>query len=335
VTPDTEPPDTCKLLFAVSDTGVGIAHSEMDKLFEAFTQTETGQQAQEGTGLGLVISRKFVQLMGGDITVESPPSAPPIGGEVKGGPGATFSFDIQVQVVEETEIETKRPTRRVIGLEPDQPRYRILIVDDSGMNRQLLIKLLSPLGFELREAENGQEAIEVWEEFEPHLIWMDMRMPVLDGYEATKQIKATTKGQATAIIALTASSLEEERAVVLSAGCDDFMRKPFREADIFEAMSKHIGVRYVYEEDSKIAESPGRGEKLEFEDLKSEMAILPIELLASLEEATELSDMEMVNQVVAEIRSRNASLADVLARLADNFEYDKIFALLQEAGRKK
>ena len=120
-------------------------------------------------------------------------------------------------------------------LAPNQPRYRILIVDDKWTNRQLLIKLLNPLGFELKEAENGQQAIEVWEEWEPHLIWMDMRMPVMDGYTATQQIKAHLKGQATAIIALTASVLEEERAVVLSAGCDDFLRKPFKENDIFES----------------------------------------------------------------------------------------------------
>jgi len=226
-----------QLHFEVEDTGLGIALEELDSLFEAFVQTQTGKDAQEGTGLGLPISRKFVQLMGGEMSVSS---------EV--GRGTLIKFAIQVSVVDAADIETKQPTRRVIALEPNQPRYRILIVDDKPINRQLLIKLLNPLGFELREASNGKETIEVWNSWEPHLIWMDMRMPVMDGYEATKQIKATTKGQATAIIALTASALEEERAVVLSAGCDDFLRKPFREADIFAIMNKHIGVRYIYED---------------------------------------------------------------------------------------
>jgi CheY-like chemotaxis protein len=235
---------TANLSFEVEDTGAGIAPEEIDGIFEAFVQSQTGKQAQEGTGLGLPISRKFVQMMGGEMTVSSIV-----------GRGTTFKFNITVGVVDATDIEGKKPTRRVIALatqrcanEPNQPRYRILIVDDRYDNRQLLIKLLNPLGFELREASNGQDAIALWETFEPHLIWMDMRMPVMDGYEATKQIKATTKGQATAIIALTASILEEERAVVLSAGCDDFLRKPFRESDIFEAMHKHIGVRYIYDE---------------------------------------------------------------------------------------
>ncbi|WP_204101786.1 MULTISPECIES: response regulator, partial [Spirulina sp. CCY15215] len=126
--------------------------------------------------------------------------------------------------------------------------YRILIVDDKPVNRQLLVQLLSPLGFELQEASNGQEAIDIWQEWQPELIWMDMRMPVMDGFTATQKIKATTQGQATAVIALTASVLEEERAVVLSAGCDDFLRKPFREDQIFQAMEKHLGVRYIYED---------------------------------------------------------------------------------------
>ncbi|MGL5062311.1 MAG: PAS domain S-box protein, partial [Microcoleus sp.] len=182
------------LHFEVADTGAGIAEEELDRLFEAFVQTKTGKDAQEGTGLGLIISREFVQLMGGDIAVSS---------EV--GTGTVFEFDIQVHLVEAADIETKKTKRQVIALEPNQPRYRLLIVDDKPLNRQLLVKLLNPLGFELREANNGKEAVEIFMDWEPHLIWMDMRMPVMDGYEATKQIKTTTKGQATAIVALTAS----------------------------------------------------------------------------------------------------------------------------------
>ncbi len=125
-------------------------------------------------------------------------------------------------------------------------RYKILIVDDRSTNRFLLIKLLQPLGFELKEATNGKEAVKTWEEWQPHLIGMDMRMPVMDGYEATQIIKGTTKGNSTAIIALTASGLEEQKAIILSAGCDYFVRKPFREATIFETMQKHLGVEYIY-----------------------------------------------------------------------------------------
>ncbi len=312
-----------RLRFEVEDTGPGIPPNEIDKLFEAFAQTETGRQAQEGTGLGLPISRKFIQLMGGDITVKS-----------QVGQGTIFKFNIQCQVVASIENLKSTPLggavqNRIVALELGQPHYRILVVDDKWANRQLLIKLLNPLGFELREAQNGQEALEVWQEFEPHLIWMDIRMPVMDGFEATRRIKATTTGQATAIIALTASSLEEERAIVLSAGCDDFVRKPFHEAEIFEMMSKHIGVHYVYEEASIEGQDSGVRLQVSLENLKSQISALPTELLAQLREGTELGDMEMIDGVIAEIRWRHPALAEGLARLASSFEYDKMLNLIQ------
>ncbi|MGB7440608.1 MAG: ATP-binding protein [Coleofasciculaceae cyanobacterium] len=317
--PSSSPPQQL-ITFEVEDTGPGIAPEELDSLFEAFVQTETGKQAQEGTGLGLPISRKFVQLMGGDIRISS---------EV--GRGTIFKFDVAVRVADTAELESKQPTNRVIALEANQPRYRILIVDDKPINRQLLIQMLNPLGFELREASNGKEAIEVWETFEPHLIWMDMRMPIMDGYEATQHIKSTTKGQATAIIALTASVMEEERSVVLSAGCDDFLCKPFREEDLFVAMHKYLGVRYVYEEDR--ATSIATQSQLNIRDSlnPSAFADIPQELLANLVNAANLADMKEIDDYINEIRSYNITLADALAVLANDFDYGKITTLVQAA----
>ena len=303
-----------RISFAVEDTGAGIAPEELDKLFEAFVQTETGKQAQEGTGLGLLISRKFVQLMGGDIQVTS---------EV--GKGTTFSFEIQAQEVEATALESQKPKRRVIALAPNQPRYRILIVDDKILNRQLLVKLLNPLGFELKEASNGKEAIEIFESWQPHLIWMDMRMPVMDGYEATQKIKATTQGKATAIIALSASVLEEEKAVVLSAGCNAFMRKPFREEDIFEAIREHIGVELIYEEVQQ------KEIKFTREILTAEnLAVLPEEWLLELKDAILNSDRKTMNAIVEKIALEYEELAEALQKCLYNFEYEKILNILSE-----
>jgi signal transduction histidine kinase/CheY-like chemotaxis protein len=311
---------TQMLHFEVEDTGAGIAPEEMDSLFEAFVQTETGKQAQEGTGLGLPISRQFVKLMGGEIRVTS---------EV--GEGTTFAFEIAGVLVDAAEMTDTQTKRRVIALEPGQRRYRILIVDDKPLNRQLLVKLLAPLGFELREAHNGKEAIEVWQAFEPHLIWMDMRMPVMDGYEATKQIKSSTKGQATAIIALTASVLEEEREIVLSAGCDDFMRKPFQEAEIFETMYKHIGVRYIYDDSGEGNGSGSSPVDLQQALAPENLATLPIELLQQLEEAANFADFAKIDQLISEIRTGNATIASALSTLADEFAYDKIAESLKAA----
>ncbi|MCP4405066.1 MAG: response regulator [bacterium] len=313
------------LHFEIEDSGAGIAPEEMDKVFEAFGQTESGRQSQEGTGLGLPISRKFVQLMGGDMQVKS-----------QVGHGTLFTFEIQVQVVEATDLESHAPTRRAIALEPGQPRYRILVVDDRRINRQLVVKLLKPFapstssgqGFELREASNGQEAIDIWDTWKPHLIWMDMRMPVLDGYGATKRIKAMMQDRETVIIALTASSLEEERAVVLNAGCDDFLRKPFQDTELFELMSTHIGVRFVYEETPKAED--GRQETESREVLAPEaLAALPAEWLATLKQGAEETDVEVLFEVIEKIRERDAALADALGQLAEDFEYDEILTLIQ------
>ena len=223
------------LLFEVEDTGPGIAPEDLDRLFEAFGQTETGRKSQEGTGLGLPISRRFVHLMGGDITVESTP-----------GVGSSFRFYIQINLAEASEVQTLKPHRQAIGLEAGQPTYRILVVEDKWANRQLMVRLLAPLGFEVREATNGQEAIALWQDWHPHLIWMDMRMPVMDGYEATREIKARSGDRSPVILALTANAFEEERLVALAIGCDDFIRKPCQEEVILEKMAEYLGVRYSY-----------------------------------------------------------------------------------------
>ncbi|MEG4453726.1 PAS domain S-box protein [Microcoleus sp. N9_A1] len=305
------------LHFEVQDTGAGIAAEEIPQLFEAFVQTKTGKDSQEGTGLGLAISRQFVQLMGGEFTVSS---------EI--GKGAVFQFDIQVHLVEAADIESKKTQRRVVALEPNQPSYRLLIVDDKPLNRQLLVKLLSPLGFELREANNGQEAVDIFMEWEPHLIWMDMRMPVMDGYEATKQIKTTTGGQATAIVALTASVLEEERAVILSAGCDDFMRKPFREEDIFVAMGKHLGVRYIYEAPSAVS-ATGVEESSQEVLTPEAFASLSPDWMAQFKQNILSVDMEAIEVAIAQIGTVNPSLAGKLQDCINNFEYDRILNIIE------
>ncbi|NET35959.1 MAG: response regulator, partial [Cyanothece sp. SIO1E1] len=199
-TQNSAPLSRSTLFFAVEDTGAGIAPAELATIFDAFVQTESGRQSQQGTGLGLPISQKFVQLMGGDITVVS-----------QLGQGTTVGFQLQIDPVEASEVQTKLH-RRVIGLAPDQPDYRILVVEDRPENRQLLVQLLESVGFTVQEAKNGQEAIARWQTWHPHLIWMDMQMPVMDGYEATKQIRDVEPLPATAlhhastkIIALTAS----------------------------------------------------------------------------------------------------------------------------------
>jgi signal transduction histidine kinase/FixJ family two-component response regulator len=303
--------------FEVEDTGAGIAPEEIDSLFEAFTQTETGRQSQEGTGLGLPISKKFIELMGGKIAVSS-----------QLGKGTIFRFSVQAQLSEASRIQAQKSTRRVIGLEPNQQQYRILVVDDRPENRQLLLKLLEPIGFQVKEATNGQEAIEIWQNWQPHLVWMDMRMPVINGYEATQQIKSHLRGQATIIIALTASTLEEEKAVVLSAGCDDFVRKPFREEIIFEKMAHYLGVRYVYEN----LDYEDNSELVSIEKLTAEaLAIMSDEWLEELSEAASLIDEQLISQLLTQIPTEHKTLAKAIQKQMDDFDFDRIMNLAQTA----
>jgi len=317
--PEDRKSDIRKLRFEIEDTGPGIAPEELERLFEAFAQTETGRHAQEGTGLGLVISRKFVRLLGGDITVRSEP-----------GRGTTFKFDIRAHVAEAAETETLAATRRILAVEPGQPRYRVLIADDKPDNRKLLVRLLGPLGFELREARNGQEAVEIWENWRPSVIWMDIRMPVMDGYEAVRRIrneesemKSGEPGiRETVIIAVSASVFEEERSAAISEGCDDFLRKPFREANMFDMMSKHAGIRFVYEDEEPEQESRKAGST---EVLTPEaIAVLPDDLLAKFRRTVLIADIGAAKRLTEQIRTDHEALADALAELLDDFRFDTL-----------
>ncbi|NEO87193.1 MAG: response regulator [Spirulina sp. SIO3F2] len=310
-------PASCQqeLVFTVEDTGVGIAPEEQDRLFEAFGQTQSGREAQEGTGLGLPISREFVRLMGGDMQVSSHP-----------GEGSKFTFNVQAQLVELQSIEQTPIRKRVIALAPDQPIYRILVVDDKDSNRLLLMKLLAPLGFALKEAHNGQEAIEIWEQWNPHLIWMDMRMPVMDGYDATQHIKGTVKGNATAVIALTASVLEEEKAIVLDAGCDDFVRKPFRESILFEMMAKHLGVEYIYEDVATLESKVGISQALKPEQFE----VMPVDWQQCLYQAAIDLDEEQLHTLIGEIPAEYPEFIAVLNSLVNSYRTDQITAILED-----
>ncbi len=314
-----------RLQFEIEDTGPGIAAEEMNKLFEPFEQTKTGHKSQQGTGLGLPISRKFVQMMGGDITVSSTPDL-----------GSKFAFDIQIRLVDPTDVKMLKPQKKVIVLAPNQPEYRILVVDDREDNRLVLVRLLSSIGLLVREAENGQEAVAVWEDWQPQLIWMDMRMPVMDGYEATKQIKAHPLGKTTVIIALTASAFENERKSILAAGCDDFLPKPFDANILFAKMEDFLGIRYVYEEpvdtnDTKLEkESEIRGVPSN-QCVAAQLGQMPLEWVEKIYNAAQECCDDKIIQLIEEIPRELAPASQNLTTLAQNFLFDDIIELAKSA----
>lgn len=303
------------LQFKVQDTGQGIASEEFEQLFRPFTQTSSGSQLREGTGLGLTISRRFVRLMGGEMYIESTV-----------GQGSTFSFEIQIAIANPTEVAPTSTAKRVLQLQPQQPTYRILVVDDRVENRDFVEQLLTMVGFETQSAVNGADAIAQWQQWQPHLILMDMRMPIMDGYQATRQIRALESAQTRSkILALTASAFEEQRASVLAAGCDDFLAKPFREFQLFEKLAEHLGVNYLYEEDNAPTIDSSSGLTL----TPSILATMPPDWLAELHQASLAVDADRIMQLVQQ--TSDSKLATVLTELVHKFCFDEIAELTQEA----
>lgn len=309
--------------FEVEDTGYGIKPEELETLFDAFVQTETGRKSQEGTGLGLAISQKFAQLMGGKITVSSTL-----------GKGTIFRFDLPVEVTQASEIKSSQPTHRVIHLAPNQPTYRILVVDDRWENRQVLIKLLASVGFQVKEAVNGEEAVTISENWQPHLIWMDMRMPVMNGGEATQIIKAMPQGQAIIIIALTASAFEEEQSLMLSHGCNDYLRKPFQESVIFEKMAQYLGVEYIYDRNIIQAKSveiiESNNEEISTERLiMLQISQMSPEWVAQLNQTASQLNVKRTLKLIQEIPPEYPQLAIALTNWVNGFHFDEISNLTQ------
>jgi CheY-like chemotaxis protein len=230
--------DRLLLLFEVADTGPGISPEDQSQLFLPFFQTAAVRNLSMGTGLGLAISHQYAALMGGDLTVES---------EVNVG----STFRLWLPVIDNNASDRKQiydAMQHIASLAPGQPDYRVLVAEDSPDSRLLLVRLLESVGFTVRSVQNGKECINEWETWHPHLIWMDMRMSEMDGYEAARYIKSSDNGHHTIIIAVTASAFEDERTQILAAGCDDFVPKPFRDTDIFGYMAKYLGVTYTYHE---------------------------------------------------------------------------------------
>jgi len=313
-----------RLQFQVKDTGKGIAPKELEHIFDAFVQSNPTYQTEDGTGLGLAICKRFVQLMGGDIEMQSTL-----------GKGTTVQFSILLGLTEQPpELTQTTPKGRIIGLKPNQRNNHILVVEDNWENRQLLLQILVPLGFEIIEAANGQEAIELWEKEQPNLILMDMRMPVMDGYEATKIITQKMIGnqsensQNTVIIALTATAFNEDRKFMLELGCNDFIRKPFQEDILLNKIAKYLGVEYVYESENK--NIIGSSEQTNLNKLSPEvLKFMPGEWRKSVYAASTNCNQNSVLKLLYEIPEHHQVVRIQLEELADNYQFEEISQLVK------
>jgi signal transduction histidine kinase/DNA-binding response OmpR family regulator len=341
-----------RIAFHVQDTGPGIATEELAHLFDPFYQASRTRKAQQGTGLGLTISQRFVGLMGGEITAQS-----------ELGKGSAFSFEIQAPPADSADLPV--PKGEVIALAPGQIDYRILVVEDVYSSRRLLVDLLSVTGFKVKAVSNGEQAIACYQSWQPHLIWMDMRMPVMDGYEATRRIRALQAERhgspqnlsqdsplnsltdlqniPTKIIALTASAFEEERVAVLTCGCDDLVSKPFHTQIIFEKIAEHIGVKYLYKDNRTIAISPvetssqkaiASQQQTDKSNLSpqlrpDDLSVMPSAWLAQFHRAALEVDAEQLHQLIRQIPAEHSHLAATLSSFTRNFCFDELIALTQ------
>ena len=300
------------IVLEVEDTGVGIPREDHERIFDAFVQVGN-PGSQKGTGLGLTITRQFIELMGGSISVASTP-----------GKGSLFRAAFPATPVHASEVgAAPDPRGRRFRLQPGQPECRVLIVEDEKENQLLLQRLLLDAGFVVRIAGDGEQGILVFQTWRPHLICMDVRMPILDGVEATRRIRALEGGREVKIVAVTASTSESERGEVMAAGLDDFVRKPYRPAEIFECIGRHLGVAYLAEGGDAPAR-PASPPSLTADDL----AMLPAEVRAELRTAVIELDRQRLAAAIGTVSEHDAALGAVLARYAERFAYTAILKAL-------
>lgn len=217
----------------------------------------------------------------------------------------------------------------MIGLEAGQDAPRILVAEDKKDNRTMLVKLLRTIGFQVKEAVNGKQVMDIFHEWQPDFIWMDIRMPVMDGLEATQRIKETESGRSTVIAALTAHALEEEKEQILAAGCDDFVRKPFREHEIFGVMGKHLDLRYVYEDSGEKAVPV----ELEVDIRPERLAALPTDLLSRLHHAVIRLDTDHTLTLIEQITEQDTTIGGAFRALAKKLDYSRLLRLLEQTDQ--
>ena len=300
-----------RLQIDVEDTGPGISPEDRGRLFRYFEQAQAGRNSATGTGLGLAISREFARLMGGDITVES-----------HVGQGSVFRLHVAVKAAEGAAVDAKGEMTRALKLKEGQPSFRVLVVEDEPDNSRLLKRILGPMGFQIRQAENGEKALKEFETWSPHLVLMDLVMPVMAGADAIRRLRVLPGGKDVKILTVTACAFEDSRREALAAGADDFVTKPFREEELLETIHRVLGADYLYMEITSA--------------LSEEGGILTPESLAGLgetprrrlREAVINGNFDRVLELIGEFGFSDEKVARGLRLLAERFDSRGILRLL-------
>ncbi len=301
------------LLIEIEDTGPGISSENVKRLFQPFVQLDRSA-ANGGTGLGLSIARQFARLMGGDIVIESTP-----------GKGSLFRVDLPFELSDKDEIIRfgENGHGKVVALAPGQAARRILIAEDQRENQLLLSQLMINIGQEVKTADNGEQCVRIFREWHPDLIWMDRRMPIMDGMEATRRIRGLPGGDKVKIVAVTASVFKEQQPEIEAAGMDDLVRKPYHFDEVYQCLTKQLGIEYLYRND--------RAETKPAAPTPEMLAALPEDLLEQFRLALEELDSDRIDAIILRIGQIDADLAIGLTALAEYFDYPAILKLLEEA----
>jgi CheY-like chemotaxis protein len=300
----------------VEDTGIGISPENQARIFDGFVQIGK-DAARNGTGLGLTITREFVTLLGGTIRVESAL-----------GQGSTFCVELPVELQREADVIRPAGEREVFVLDPGEPEYRILIVDDDEQSRFLLERLLQNAGFGVRSAGGGLQGLDIFRSWRPHFIWMDVLMPSMDGPETARRIRALEGGRDVKIAAVSASVFTGEQGAILAAGIDDFVGKPYRPSEIFDCMARHLGARF------HVTERAASSHAEPAPSLPPEaLTALPLHLRAELRDAVIRLDAELLQVIIGRVSERDSALGSALSYYADRFEYTPMLRALESAMR--
>ncbi|MDM8527563.1 response regulator [Anaerolineales bacterium HSG24] len=297
--------------FSIQDTGIGISPEYLEVIFEPFEQIDKQKYQTKGTGLGLVISQRLVELMGGQLHVSSQLKV-----------GTQFWFELPLPVVAHShKLANYRLSdhnftgqQLVIGIKGESPK--ILVVDDNLENRAILIELLSPLGFIIKQANDGYEALETATKWQPDVIITDLVMPKMDGFELIRQLRQSPILKDTIIISASASVYGEDNKRSLTAGSDAFLPKPIPVKMLLEQLQHHLNLTWIYEE--KISE-----------DENTHIIFPPETELEKLYEASLMGDIAEIEEQITILGEAGVALKPFVTKIQTFLKKYKIDELIE------
>jgi len=316
----SETNDQCR--FEVKDSGKGISPEAQKTIFEPFKQDAEGIK-KGGTGLGLAISRRQVLLMGSELYVDS-----------KLNDGSCFYFTLRLPAAKEKQESEKKEGgkgKEVLRISDDHP-VKALVADDNPDNRAVLAHLLKNIGVQVIEAENGLIALEKVRKHSPDIIFMDIRMPVMDGRQAIHEIISEFGHDRYKIVTISASAMQHDREEYLALGSHEVVLKPFRADEVFECLKNLLNVEFVYSEASPLNAEPQVSHDMDYSQIH-----IPEAIHQSLKEAAELHYVTRIRQslpLLVQSGEEGKKLADNLNLYLKNYDMKKILTILNQVNSK-